>query len=62
MVAALKLAGKPDRGAVREALASLDFVSPIGTHVKFANPPSGDNADPTVVPIMVTGPGTYDRV
>jgi branched-chain amino acid transport system substrate-binding protein len=62
MVQALKQAGKPDRGAVQEALASLDFVTPIGTHIKFKNPPSGDNIDPTVVTIQVTGPGTYVRI
>jgi ABC-type branched-subunit amino acid transport system substrate-binding protein len=62
MVQALKQAGKPDRGAMQEALANLDFVTPIGTHVKFKNPPSGDNIDPTVVTIQVTGPGSYVRI
>lgn len=62
MAKALQLAGKPDRGALREALASLDITTPIGTHVQFKNPPGGDNLDPTVVPIQVTGPGTYARV
>jgi branched-chain amino acid transport system substrate-binding protein len=62
MVKALQLAGKPERGALREALASLDITTPIGTHVRFRNPPDGDNLDPTVVPIQVTGPGTYERV
>jgi branched-chain amino acid transport system substrate-binding protein len=62
MVQALKVAGKPDREAMKEALKTLDFTTPIGTHIKFANPPSGDNTDPTVVPIEVTGPGTYARV
>ncbi len=62
MAKALQLAGKPDRAAVREALASLDMVTPIGTHVRFQNPPGGDNQDPTVVPIQVTGPGAYARV
>src|SRR6201999_2901844 len=46
VVAALQKAGKPERGAVREALASLDVVTPIGTHVKFQNPPGGENLDP----------------
>jgi branched-chain amino acid transport system substrate-binding protein len=35
MANALQIAGKPERGAVREALASLDIVTPIGTHGKF---------------------------
>ena len=62
MVEALRLAGKPDRAALREALGSLDIVTPIGTHVHFQNPPGGDNLDPTVVPIRVTGPATYVRI
>jgi branched-chain amino acid transport system substrate-binding protein len=62
LVAALKIAGKPDRAALREALASLDITTPIGTHILFKNPPGGDNLDPTVVPIQVNGPGTYVRI
>jgi branched-chain amino acid transport system substrate-binding protein len=62
LVAGLRKAGKPDRAALREALASLDVVTPIGTHVQFKNPPTGENLDPTVVPIQVTGPGTYVRI
>ncbi len=62
MVAALKAAGKPDRAALREALATLDITTPIGTHILFKNPPGGDNLDPTVVPIQVNGPGTYVRI
>jgi branched-chain amino acid transport system substrate-binding protein len=62
VVAALRVAGKPDRGAVREALATLDVVTPIGTHVRFQNPPGGENLDPTVVAIQVTGPGAYVRI
>jgi branched-chain amino acid transport system substrate-binding protein len=62
VVAALQKAGKPDRAALREALAALDVVTPIGTHVQFKNPPSGENLDPTVVPIQATGPGAYVRI
>lgn len=62
MAKALQIAGKPDRAALREALASLDITTPIGTHVQFKNPPGGDNLDPTVVPIQVSGPGTYVRI
>ncbi len=62
LVHALKLAGRPDRDAVQQALAHIDFLTPIGTHIKFDNPPSGDNATPTVVPVQVTGPGTYVRI
>jgi branched-chain amino acid transport system substrate-binding protein len=62
VTAALQKAGKLDRAALREVLASLHIVTPIGTHVQFKNPPSGENLDPTVVPIKVTGPGAYDRI
>jgi branched-chain amino acid transport system substrate-binding protein len=62
MVQALKVAGKVDRGAMQAAMATLDFTTPIGTHIKFKNPPGGDNIDPTVVPIQATGPGTYARI
>jgi branched-chain amino acid transport system substrate-binding protein len=60
--AALRKANKPDRQTLRSVLASLDFVTPIGTHIQFKNPPDGENLDPTVVPIQVTGPGTYVRI
>jgi branched-chain amino acid transport system substrate-binding protein len=59
LVAGLQKAGKLDRAALREALAELDFVTPIGTHVHFKNPPNGENLDPTVVSAQVTGRGTY---
>jgi branched-chain amino acid transport system substrate-binding protein len=62
VAAAVEKAGKVDRAAVREVLASLDITTPIGTHVQFKNPPSGENLDPTVVPIQVTGPGAYVRI
>lgn len=62
VVAALRMADKPVRAAVREALAALDVVTPIGTHVRFQNPPGGENLDPTVVAIQVTGPGVYQRL
>jgi branched-chain amino acid transport system substrate-binding protein len=62
LAAALKIAGKPDRAALKDALANLDITTPIGTHIQFKNPPAGDNLDPTVVPIQVNGPGTYTKV
>lgn len=62
VVAALRKAGKPDRAALREALATLNVVTPIGTKVQFRNPPNGENLNPTVVVIEVTGPGTYVRI
>lgn len=59
LIAALQKAGKVDRTALREAMTDLDFITPIGTHVKFKNPPNGENLDPTVVSAQVTGRGTY---
>jgi branched-chain amino acid transport system substrate-binding protein len=59
LVAGLQKAGKIDRAALRDALADLDVVTPIGTHVHFKNPPNGENLDPTVVAAQVTGRGTY---
>jgi branched-chain amino acid transport system substrate-binding protein len=60
--AALKKAGKPTRPALQEALASLDIVTPLGTHIAFHNPPTGENNTPTVVVVQVTGRGTYKTV
>jgi branched-chain amino acid transport system substrate-binding protein len=62
VAAALKTAGKVERGAFAEALAALDTVTPLGTHVHFKNPPNGDNLDPAVLAIQINGPGTYVRI
>ena len=59
LIGGLQKAGKVDRTALRDALASLDMVTPIGTHIRFKNPPDGENLDPTVVCAQVTGRGTY---
>jgi branched-chain amino acid transport system substrate-binding protein len=59
LVAALKKAGEPDRDKVAAALADLDFTTPLGTRVTFKNPPDGNNVNPSVVVIQVTGRGTY---
>jgi branched-chain amino acid transport system substrate-binding protein len=62
LVAALKQAGKADREALAGALASLDTTSPLGTRITFKNPPVGNNMNPSVVIIEVTGRGTYKAV
>jgi branched-chain amino acid transport system substrate-binding protein len=59
IVEAVKQAGSTDRDKIQEAMALLDFHSPIGTHVTFRNPPTGENLTPTVTVIQTTGPGTY---
>jgi branched-chain amino acid transport system substrate-binding protein len=56
---ALKKAGAPTRAKIQEALATLDVVSPVGTHITFRNPPDGNNNTPNVVAIQITGRGTY---
>lgn len=62
LVAALQKAGKVERGALREALVSLDITTPIGTHVHFNNPPNGENLDPNVIVVRVNGRGTYQTL
>jgi branched-chain amino acid transport system substrate-binding protein len=56
---AVKKAGAPTRAKMQEALTELDVVSPLGTHITFHNPPSGNNNTPNVVAIQITGRGTY---
>ncbi len=58
----LKKAGTPSRAKLQEALSELDFVSPLGTHMTFHNPPSGNNNTPNVVAIEITGRGTYSAI
>jgi branched-chain amino acid transport system substrate-binding protein len=57
-----KRAASTDREKIQEQMAELDYQSPIGTHITFKNPPSGENITPTVTVIEVTGPGTYVAV
>ncbi len=59
IVEAIKHADSAERGKIQEAMAHLDFHSPIGTHIAFSNPPTGENLKPTVTVIEITAPGTY---
>jgi len=59
LLAALEKAGEPDRDKVAAALAAFDFTSSLGTRITFKNPPDGNNVNPSVVVIQVTGRGTY---
>ena len=59
LIAALKKAGEPDRDKLSAALADLDFTTPLGTRVTFKNPPDGNNVNPSVFVIQVTGRGAY---
>jgi branched-chain amino acid transport system substrate-binding protein len=56
---AFKKAGAYDRQKVVASLQTLDMTTPLGTPIKFKNPPSGDNLNPSVVIIQIDGRGTY---
>jgi branched-chain amino acid transport system substrate-binding protein len=58
-VECVKRAASTDREKIQEQMAELDYKTPLGTHISFKNPPSGENMTPTVAVIEVTGPGTY---
>lgn len=62
VVECIKHAGSTDRGKIQEVMSSLDYHSPLGTHITFKNPPTGENLTPTVTVVEVTGPGTYVAV
>jgi branched-chain amino acid transport system substrate-binding protein len=51
----IKRTNGTDRGAIQEALSSLEFETPIGTKVTFKNPPHGNNLTPSVTVLQVTG-------
>ncbi len=59
---ALKKVGGVSRAKLQEALASLEITTPIGTNVKFKNPPEGNNLGVKVVVIKITGRGTYEVI
>jgi ABC-type branched-subunit amino acid transport system substrate-binding protein len=61
-VECVKRAASTDREKIQEQMAELDYQSPLGTHLTFKNPPSGENITPTVTVIEVSGPGTYVAV
>ncbi len=59
VVACIQRANSSDRSKIREVMSSLDYHSPLGTHITFKNPPTGENLTPTVTVVQVTGPGDY---
>lgn len=59
---ALKRAGAVDRKKLQQALSNLDMTTSLGSRVKFANPPSGDNIKGSAVVVEITGRGTYKRL
>ncbi|MFM9847562.1 MAG: ABC transporter substrate-binding protein [Hyphomicrobiaceae bacterium] len=62
LVEALKKAGAADREKVSATLANLDFTTPIGSRITFKNPSDGNNVNPSVVAVQITGRGTYVAV
>ena len=62
LVEALKKAGAADRDKLSATLANLDFTTPIGSRITFKNPPDGNNVNPSVVAVQITGRGTYVAV
>ncbi len=58
-VESIKRAASMDRAKIQEQMANLDFISPLGTHISFKNPPTGENLTPSVTVVEMNGPGTY---
>lgn len=62
-VAAAKQAGTvTDRTKFQEALGNLDLETPIGSHIKIDNPPSGDNQSARVSILQITGNAEYEVI
>lgn len=59
IVECIKRASSTDRKKIQEVMAGLDYKSPLGTHITFKNPPTGENLTPTVTVVQVTDRGTY---
>ncbi len=59
IVECIKRAASTDRRKIRDVMASLDYTTPLGTHVTFKNPPTGENQTPTVTVVQVTDRGAY---
>lgn len=62
VLAALKKSGEADREKIAAALSGLDYTTPLGSRITFKNPPDGNNINPSVVVVKVSGRGTYTVV
>ena len=62
VVECIKRAASGQRDAICEVMSSLDFHSPLGSHITFKNPPTGENQTPSANTIRVTGRGLYQLV
>lgn len=58
----IKRANGIDRNKIREALASLEFTTPLGAKISFRNPPHGNNLTPSLSILRVTGRGTAETI
>ena len=62
LVRAIEQAQSVDRGAIRNVLASMDYIDPLGARVQFKNPPDGENLSPTVAVVRITGRDSYEQI
>jgi branched-chain amino acid transport system substrate-binding protein len=51
----IKQTNGTDRGNIQKALSSLNFTSPIGSHIRFRNPPHGNNLNPSITILKIDG-------
>lgn len=55
IVECIKQAATVNRQSIRNVLSNLDFTSPIGSRIRFQNPPHGNNLNPSVTVLKITG-------
>ncbi len=51
----IKRTNGTNRGEIKEVLTDLNYTSPLGSSIKFKNPPHGNNLTPSVTVVQVTG-------
>lgn len=62
IVECIKKANSKERGDIQKALSSLEFTSPIGTRVRFRNPPHGNNLDPSITVLKINGRASGESI
>ena len=62
VVEAVKRANGTDRNKINEVLKSIDFTSPLGSHITFKNPPTGENQTPPITILQITDRGAYTKL
>lgn len=58
----IRMANSLERQAIREVLSNLDFTSPIGSRIRFRNPPHGNSLSPSVAILKITGRATANTI